>query len=63
MENKKLNKSVTIGDEMLEGVSGGTSVIRKYYCEVCKRAVAMSNFTSYQGRGVCKECKAKLENK
>ena len=64
MENEKLKKSVTIGDEALEDVSGGTSSgLARHCCDSCKKMFQAQCLKSYKGYTLCLSCLGKAQGK
>ena len=65
MENKKLNETAVINDEMLGDVSGGAyaqtqTTFNTALCDVCKNFVNKFEVVNYNNRRVCKDCMAKI---
>ena len=64
MENEKiLNENIPVSDEEIEEVAGGVPIYGKKACARCGKSVFTTNLVVVNGKAICQDCKAKLENK
>ena len=63
MEDEKiLNENISVADEEIEKVAGGSVPIFGHkVCDCCKQTFSSAFMSNYNGKTVCKDCKAKLE--